>query len=326
MLKTLKAACALKTLTAAAALLAFVAPAQAALQFQYLAPQGRAPAGVGLTGDIEPGDSDRLLAFVNGLPQTTPEIVYISLSSPGGNFLEGIKLADLIHHNGMWTYVGQGNVCASACFYVFAAGSHRALSATAKIGVHRSSEANGTEDANTKAASVAGADILAKYGIPTSAIGKLIVTPAVGGSWLTAADLANADPQIRIEDAPATASATPPASAPSAPTSAPTATATLPAPAAAAVTPAQQAGFEDGRRIHALIEALPDDRRHGAYYWADVRSVPDKAAQGCQPFAGLADYLSGCELAKQQFTPADYRRTHEPDYKLGWNQFWSTVP
>src|ERR1700693_3578863 len=46
-------------------------------------------------------------------------------NSPGGNLLEGVKLASIIRYAKIATIVPNGAKCASACFVAFAAGNQK---------------------------------------------------------------------------------------------------------------------------------------------------------------------------------------------------------
>src|ERR1700682_731946 len=76
---------------------------------------------IGMVGRIDPGDDDRLGAFVARLPRTA-RITGIALHSAGGNIYEASKLAARIYVSEVPTMVDGTSVCASACFLLFAAG------------------------------------------------------------------------------------------------------------------------------------------------------------------------------------------------------------
>jgi hypothetical protein len=92
-----------------------------------------------------------------------------------------------------------------------------------------------------------------------------------------------------------------------------------PAPVSSAFT----AGLDDRGRLETWLRTLGDGPLHsGAAYWLSVRSTAQRAG-ACQPGGqtSLDDFTRGCQAAKQLVDPMDYRRTHEPDYKAGWNSY-----
>jgi hypothetical protein len=79
-----------------------------------------------LTGAIEPGDLEKLKAK---LPADFDPVMKggptICLNSPGGDFLEGLRIADYIS-NGISTKIEKDAVCMSACGWIFLAGTSAA--------------------------------------------------------------------------------------------------------------------------------------------------------------------------------------------------------
>lgn len=81
---------------------------------------------LGLTGTIEPGDADRLAALIG--PEDSVQPFVLVLDSPGGNFLEGVRLGEVLRPfrggNGDPALSGvlvlAGERCMSACAVAFA--------------------------------------------------------------------------------------------------------------------------------------------------------------------------------------------------------------
>jgi len=71
-------------------------------------------------GDVEPGDSERLIGFINAQPRRP--VIAIYLSSPGGSLYEGMKLGRLFRDWRIKTVVEGGRECASACALAFLGG------------------------------------------------------------------------------------------------------------------------------------------------------------------------------------------------------------
>ena len=82
-----------------------------------------------LRGVIEAGDAKRLETFLRQRVSkseggtTDYYDVAISLDSPGGDFAEGLKIANFIYDTGLGTVVQRGNTCASACALAFLGGA-----------------------------------------------------------------------------------------------------------------------------------------------------------------------------------------------------------
>jgi len=83
------------------------------------------------------------------------------------------------------------------------------------------------------------------------------------------------------------------------------------------------AGLDDRTKLESWLRSVGDGPYHsGAAYWLSVRSTPEKVG-ACASGGVTSDdgFTSGCLAAKKMVDPMDYRRTHEPDYKAGWNSY-----
>ena len=102
-----------------------------------------------LSGLINNGDAEKIDEVLRGNNWT--EVAArgwkICLDSPGGSFVEGVKLAKTFANNSIGTVVAQSNVCESACAIAFMGGSYfnpegenrqvsRTIHPTAKLGFH----------------------------------------------------------------------------------------------------------------------------------------------------------------------------------------------
>lgn len=102
-----------------------------------------------LSGLINNGDAEKIDEVLRGNNWT--EVAArgwkICLDSPGGSFVEGVKLAKTFAKNSIGTVVAQSNVCESACAIAFMGGSYfnpegenrkvsRTIHPTAKLGFH----------------------------------------------------------------------------------------------------------------------------------------------------------------------------------------------
>ncbi|MBU0498693.1 MAG: hypothetical protein KJ867_01390 [Gammaproteobacteria bacterium] len=83
-------------------------------------PADRPECGISLSGDIEAGDYDRFVAAARGASNRR-----VCLSSPGGSWTEGVRIAEYVMDSFLGTYVGAGKECSSACAIVFLAGARK---------------------------------------------------------------------------------------------------------------------------------------------------------------------------------------------------------
>lgn len=90
-----------------------------------------------MEGAIEVGDGDKLLALIKSNPVDTMLQKGMSLNSPGGSVSEAIKIAQIIESAAIKVRVHSGDVCASACFIIFASAPYRWASNDAEILIHR---------------------------------------------------------------------------------------------------------------------------------------------------------------------------------------------
>jgi hypothetical protein len=91
-----------------------------------------------LSGEIMPGDYDRLLARIAGDEARFLSQNKIILASDGGDVAEALKIANLV--NSLFTEIIVGRRtgrCVSACFLVYAAASQRATDGERLIGINR---------------------------------------------------------------------------------------------------------------------------------------------------------------------------------------------
>lgn len=141
-----------------------------------------------ISGEISPGDSDALESAIKVANDAGKLVTSIRLNSEGGNLLEGVRLAEAVKFAKMTTNVGQGAICASACFLIFAAGENKYANHSAKIGVHGASD-RGEETVRSGAATVSMARVAKDLGVPSSIIGRMVVTPPSEMVWLSPGDL-----------------------------------------------------------------------------------------------------------------------------------------
>jgi len=146
-------------------------------------------ATIWITGEIVPGDADKFSQSVRQANDSGKFVANVRLDSPGGNLLEGVKIADAIRFGKISTNVGKTAICASACFLMFAAGSTKNVSYGAQVGVHGASGENGEETATSGAATVSMAKIAKELGVPSAIIGRMVVTSPQDMVWLSPQEL-----------------------------------------------------------------------------------------------------------------------------------------
>jgi len=101
---------------------------------QYVGPSGP----LVLSGDITPGDYDRLLAKIAQDENRFFEQGKLLLASDGGDVTEAIKIAKLVKSLSTEVIVGPlTGRCAGACFLIYAAADQRGTDGRRLIGIHR---------------------------------------------------------------------------------------------------------------------------------------------------------------------------------------------
>ncbi|WGD52912.1 ATP-dependent Clp protease proteolytic subunit [Bradyrhizobium sp. CB1650] len=142
-----------------------------------------------LNGEIVEGDSEALKAAIKTANDVGKLVSGIRLNSPGGNLLEGLKLADAVRFAKVATNVAGSATCASACFLVYAAGATKFANYTARVGIHGASDKQGEETVASGAATVSMARAAKDLGVPPAIIGRMVVTPPNEMVWLSPQDL-----------------------------------------------------------------------------------------------------------------------------------------
>ncbi len=136
-----------------------------------------------LRGDIREGDFSRLKSHFRG----QEAIVGFDLSSDGGIFEEGLRIADFTRRKKLTVYVV--DQCNSVCADVFFAAAKRYFEADSKIGVHAVSNYRDIEDAGSKLLTIKLARLWAEQGVPDYTIGKMVTTRPEAITYLDRADL-----------------------------------------------------------------------------------------------------------------------------------------
>jgi hypothetical protein len=91
-----------------------------------------------LTGAIKVGDGDRFAAYLTAEETAGGEaFTTLRLNSPGGSVSDALAIGRRVRADGLNTQLLAGDICLSACPYVFASGVTRAVDTDAQIGVHQ---------------------------------------------------------------------------------------------------------------------------------------------------------------------------------------------
>jgi hypothetical protein len=143
-----------------------------------------------LRGDFRDGDYARFKSQF----RKTDVVIGLDLSSAGGDFEEGVQIANLAHEKKLSVYVSEE--CTSVCAFVFFAATKRYLAQDSRIGVHSISNSREIEDLSSMRLTLKLARLSAKLGVPKSAIGKLVTTPPSNITYLDAADLSGLDTSV----------------------------------------------------------------------------------------------------------------------------------
>jgi hypothetical protein len=140
-----------------------------------------------LRGDFKEGDYARFKSHF----RKKELVIGLDLSSGGGDFEDGVQIANLARQKKLSIYVAEE--CDSVCAFVFFAAAKRYLAQDARIGVHSISNSRDIEDLSSVRLTHKFARLLAQQGVPKSAIRKLITTRPSNMSYLDAADLSALD-------------------------------------------------------------------------------------------------------------------------------------
>src|SRR6266478_6914909 len=142
-----------------------------------------------ISGQITNGDADVFIGEVKRVNASGKTIERVQLNSGGGKLLEGVRLATAIREAKISTAVGQGAVCASACFLAFAAGDPKFAGDGARIGVHRASLKGGQETVLSEAVTVSMGSFVKELGVPSGIVGRMLKTSPRQILWLNSHDL-----------------------------------------------------------------------------------------------------------------------------------------
>ena len=163
---------------------------------------GHARRFVDIVGEIH-ATSDQNFATQTALIPALlePDQIIVTLSSPGGNAVAGMKIGELIHKAGWATYVPSEIICASACALIWLSGTPRYVAKSgARIGMHaaydeRTMQVSGVGNA------VVGAYIT-KLGLGYETVICATAPPPTSIGWLTPEDAKQCGISYEILDPP----------------------------------------------------------------------------------------------------------------------------
>ncbi|MDO6587307.1 hypothetical protein Q4543_17475 [Salipiger sp. 1_MG-2023] len=87
-----------------------------------------------LEGTIAGGDAERI---IDQLTAADPAIATLILQSPGGSVQDALQIGRHLRDAGIGTAMLRGEICYSACPYLFAGGAERRIEDGASLGVHQ---------------------------------------------------------------------------------------------------------------------------------------------------------------------------------------------
>jgi hypothetical protein len=151
-----------------------------------------------INGELTLADINVFRGLAAAVPKTQRGIV--SLSSPGGQVLAGIRIGELIRQRNFVTMVANKMTCTSSCAIAWLGGVPRISSTTANIGFHGAYEAN-SGDASSMGNAVLGA-YLSKLGLSELAIAYISYANPNEMQWLSADDAVKLGIALYIGECP----------------------------------------------------------------------------------------------------------------------------
>lgn len=141
-----------------------------------------------LNGELAEGDAGRLRDIVRASIGSGRPVSGIRLNAPapGGNLLEGARLAAVIGNAKIATVVVSGATCAGACFLAFAAGNQKFVSVSAMVGAPGAADKTGQQAAGEIPSVVR---VVRELGLLDAIVDKMLNTREDKIVWLTPDDL-----------------------------------------------------------------------------------------------------------------------------------------
>jgi hypothetical protein len=165
-----------------------------ASQFVFAADVSMTERSFRISGEIVAGDYQKFLKLAN--QKIGARVI---LSSPGGDLNEAVKIAELVSRLNINTEVPKGEICASACFFIWINGERRVArkinsnSDKVSLGLHRPYLSNPTVERNSteNQINVQRRTIAYLEGklIPRRLIDIMMARPSNDIYWMTETDL-----------------------------------------------------------------------------------------------------------------------------------------
>ena len=92
---------------------------------------------VRMTGSIAPGDADRVPDLLSERFEAEDPPEALLLHSPGGSVEDALALGRTLRSLDLTTEIASGDVCLSACPYLFVGGARRVVDRDGSVGVHQ---------------------------------------------------------------------------------------------------------------------------------------------------------------------------------------------
>lgn len=131
-----------------------------------------------LRGAISNNGSVRLEQFL----REHPNLLGLSLNSPGGVVVEALEMAELVHKRRLGTFVSQNSICASACSLLFFAGYDRL--AKGPLGVHQMDDGGRGTAGALQYVLADVLDALNDYEVPWEVSRRMLKTPPDQMYWI----------------------------------------------------------------------------------------------------------------------------------------------
>lgn len=152
---------------------------------------------VHIDGKIEKGDYSRLKSFyLKGIESKNDNhITNVYISSPGGDFIEAINIANFIEKLKLTVRVPENKICNSACIFIVIGGAQRVLMGN-NLGLHRpyivqpkygTNKNHETENAQISVMKIARQWLNERF-VPAEIIDSLILTPSFKIKYIDSID------------------------------------------------------------------------------------------------------------------------------------------
>lgn len=143
---------------------------------------------IAVVGEIKEGDAQRFISEVEQADDEAVSVGAVELDSVGGNLFEGSSIAKVVRDRSLHTSLSKNATCASACFFVFAAGANKTAEYGSRLGVHAASSGAPKNSRRSIEATAAMGRIAEILKVPSAIIEQMAATPPNKMFWLTRKD------------------------------------------------------------------------------------------------------------------------------------------